>query len=223
MQTKTFALLTLVTSILLVSGAQADDPLELSSPEFVDGGSLPVKFTCEGEGISPPLSWRGVPQGTQSLVIIMDHMPMSKPDPKEAKYPAGRPDPQAGNDENHPAPVTHTPLSSHKPNKPEGLRWYWGMYNVPATVSGIQAGQVAGALGSNVVNRKNEYAPPCSKGPGVKNYSFHLYALSTFLAVPEFDNVSAAVLRNKMQGLVLGSASLTVSFERYVETQKPVR
>ncbi|WP_417228136.1 YbhB/YbcL family Raf kinase inhibitor-like protein [Amphritea sp.] len=222
MQTKKIALLTLVTSILLVSGAQARESIELSSPEFVDGGMLPVKFTCEGEGISPPLSWRGVPQGTQSLVIIMDHMPMSKSEPKVAKYPAGSPDSQAGHDENNPAQVTPAPLPSHKPNKPEGLRWYWGMYNVPATVSGIQAGQVAGALGSNVVNRKSEYAPPCSKGPGVKNYSFHLYALSAFLALPESDNVSAAVLRNKMRGLVLGSGSLTVSFERYGQTQQPV-
>ena len=34
------------------------DTIELSSPAFAHGGRLPVRFTADGEGISPPLSGR---------------------------------------------------------------------------------------------------------------------------------------------------------------------
>ncbi|WP_259397434.1 YiiD C-terminal domain-containing protein, partial [Shewanella sp. SG41-4] len=39
----------------------------------------------------------------------------------------------------------------------------------------------------------NEYAPPCSKGPGQKVYTFHLYALSKFLDIDSSASVSAPV------------------------------
>ncbi|WP_072391774.1 YbhB/YbcL family Raf kinase inhibitor-like protein [Hyphomicrobium sp. CS1GBMeth3] len=44
----------------------------LTSTAFTDGGTIPRKYTCEGNDISPPLVWRGVPDGTQSLVLIVD-------------------------------------------------------------------------------------------------------------------------------------------------------
>ncbi|RMG37022.1 MAG: YbhB/YbcL family Raf kinase inhibitor-like protein [Gammaproteobacteria bacterium] len=45
---------------------------EISSPAFPHKGSIPVKYTCDGEDISPPLVWSGVPQGTRSLALIVD-------------------------------------------------------------------------------------------------------------------------------------------------------
>src|SRR5262245_28233171 len=39
----------------------------LTSTAFQNGGSIPKKYTCQGENISPPLAWGGVPAGTQSL------------------------------------------------------------------------------------------------------------------------------------------------------------
>lgn len=45
---------------------------KLSSSEFVQGGSIPRKYSCEGMDISPPLSWTDTPAGTKSLVLIMD-------------------------------------------------------------------------------------------------------------------------------------------------------
>ena len=45
--------------------------MELMSSAFQAGGKIPVQFTCEGEDISPDLSWRGVPAGTESLVLTM--------------------------------------------------------------------------------------------------------------------------------------------------------
>ena len=49
--------------------------LVLSSPDFKDGGTLPIDFTCDGKGISPSFSWSNVPTKTQSLVLIMDTVP----------------------------------------------------------------------------------------------------------------------------------------------------
>lgn len=46
--------------------------LELTSTAFGAGESIPIRYTCDGEDVSPPLAWRGVPPGAQSLVLICD-------------------------------------------------------------------------------------------------------------------------------------------------------
>lgn len=46
--------------------------LTLKSPEFENEGQIPEKYTCDGEGISPTLWIRGVPENCESLVLIMD-------------------------------------------------------------------------------------------------------------------------------------------------------
>lgn len=46
--------------------------IELTSPAFAHGQPIPQRFTGEGEDISPPLRWSGVPEGTKELVIVCD-------------------------------------------------------------------------------------------------------------------------------------------------------
>lgn len=46
--------------------------LSLSSSAFSDGWKIPVKYTCAGQDISPPLVWSKSPAGTQSLALIVD-------------------------------------------------------------------------------------------------------------------------------------------------------
>jgi hypothetical protein len=46
--------------------------IDLASPVFVNGQTLPKKYTADGENISPPLKWSGVPEGARELVLIMD-------------------------------------------------------------------------------------------------------------------------------------------------------
>ena len=55
----------------------------LTSPSFAPQGEIPAKFTCEGEDVSPPLAWSGVPRGTKSLALIVDDP--DAPDPKAPK------------------------------------------------------------------------------------------------------------------------------------------
>jgi Raf kinase inhibitor-like YbhB/YbcL family protein len=44
----------------------------ISSPAFVPNGSIPSKYTCEGDDISPPLAWSGAPDDTKTYVLIVD-------------------------------------------------------------------------------------------------------------------------------------------------------
>ena len=44
--------------------------LELKSDAFKYNESIPQKFTCQGEDVSPPLIWTGVPSETQSFALI---------------------------------------------------------------------------------------------------------------------------------------------------------
>ena len=47
-------------------------PFSLSSVEFANGASIPPEYTADGNDISPPLAWTGVPEGTRALVLIME-------------------------------------------------------------------------------------------------------------------------------------------------------
>lgn len=46
--------------------------LELESAAFKNGEFIPVKYTCKGEDVSPPLEWKGVPENAKSIAIILD-------------------------------------------------------------------------------------------------------------------------------------------------------
>ena len=46
--------------------------LELKSPAFKNGEFIPAKYTCKGKGVSPPLEWGGLPEGTKTLALICD-------------------------------------------------------------------------------------------------------------------------------------------------------
>lgn len=57
--------------------------LTISSDAFADGGEIPAQYTCQGDDISPPLSWSGVPDGAKSLALIVDDP--DAPDPAAPK------------------------------------------------------------------------------------------------------------------------------------------
>jgi Raf kinase inhibitor-like YbhB/YbcL family protein len=46
--------------------------IELTSPAFDEGEAIASRYTCDGQGVSPPLSWTSVPDGTRSLALIAD-------------------------------------------------------------------------------------------------------------------------------------------------------
>lgn len=46
--------------------------LVLTSSAFKPDERIPTKYTCDGDDVSPPLSWQGTPPEAQSLVLIFD-------------------------------------------------------------------------------------------------------------------------------------------------------
>ena len=70
-------------SALLLAASPAAMAMNLNSPAFQQNGHIPSKYTCEGEDISPPLAWEGVPDGAKSIVLIIDDP--DAPDPKAPK------------------------------------------------------------------------------------------------------------------------------------------
>jgi Raf kinase inhibitor-like YbhB/YbcL family protein len=48
------------------------DSMHLASTAFAEGARIPEKYTCDGENVSPPLKWNGVPADARSLALIVD-------------------------------------------------------------------------------------------------------------------------------------------------------
>jgi Raf kinase inhibitor-like YbhB/YbcL family protein len=56
--------------VLLLGGSAM--AFELQSAALAPGADIPVKYTCDGPDVSPPLRWTDPPAGTKSLAPIMD-------------------------------------------------------------------------------------------------------------------------------------------------------
>ena len=48
------------------------DPLRFTSAPFDANEPIPREYSCEGDDVSPALEWTGVPDGTESLVLLVD-------------------------------------------------------------------------------------------------------------------------------------------------------
>ena len=55
--------------------------LAVRSAAFPPGGSIPVHYTADGVGVSPPLAWSGVPPSTASIVLIVEDADSPTPQP----------------------------------------------------------------------------------------------------------------------------------------------
>ncbi len=46
--------------------------IQLTSPVFQEGKPIPVRYTCDGDNVSPPLQWSNLPPGTQSIALLCE-------------------------------------------------------------------------------------------------------------------------------------------------------
>jgi Raf kinase inhibitor-like YbhB/YbcL family protein len=46
--------------------------LKIASSSFAQNAAIPRKHTCDGEDLSPALTWSGAPAGTRSFALVMD-------------------------------------------------------------------------------------------------------------------------------------------------------
>jgi phosphatidylethanolamine-binding protein (PEBP) family uncharacterized protein len=156
------------------AGTSGSGAFTLLSSAFVDQGTLPAAYTCDGAGTSPPLSWTGVPEGSAELALLLTTEAL------------------------------------------DGLKWNWVLYGIPPTLTSLPEGSMGTAsAGLTSDGPLLQYAPPCSMGPGAKQYVFTLYALSDAAPItvaPE--QVSGAYLTAAISDRTITSRTLTVSYTR---------
>lgn len=57
------------------------EQIALSSPAFAEGERMPARFTADGEGVSPPLRWGTLPDGTAALALLVEDADAPAPNP----------------------------------------------------------------------------------------------------------------------------------------------
>jgi Raf kinase inhibitor-like YbhB/YbcL family protein len=76
-------ILTLPTTKAANITQQGGQAMLLQSSAFAPQSDIPKRYTCDGENVSPPLKWSGLPAKTASLVLIVDDP--DAPDPAAPK------------------------------------------------------------------------------------------------------------------------------------------
>jgi len=143
--------------------------MSITSPAFADGGTIPDRYTQDGESLFPPLEWHGVPADTQSLALIVE----------DADAP-------------FPRPLVHAVLYAIPPGLsgiPEGGL---AMRQVRASPLGFKAGR-------NSVARAGWMAPSPIPGHGPHRYAFQLFAadiIPTFSTPPGRGTLLRAIRTN---------------------------
>ena len=49
--------------------------ISVRSPAFAEGQPIPRRYTCDGDNVSPPLNWTGLPAGTGSVAVCKTGSP----------------------------------------------------------------------------------------------------------------------------------------------------
>lgn len=157
---------------------------KLTSSVFSHGGTIPRKFTGEGDDVSPPLAWEGAPAGTKEFTLVCD-------------------DPDA------PAGVwVHWVIYGIPANVrslPEGVKSNAAELHEP-----VAARQGKNSWPSGVtIGYRGPMPPP---GHGTHHYHFKLYALDAQLHLPP--GADKQQLLDAMKGHVLGDTELMGTYER---------
>lgn len=178
----------------------AAEPFSLTSPAFVEGAPIPVRYTADGDGMSPPLAWRGAPSGTQSftLVLVDPDVPFGQTVPGYGEMP---------------------PLGT----QPGDLFIHWIATGIPPGTTALAEGASPDAMPAGALEPMNSFglfggeanqyggpAPP----PGTKAhaYRFILYALDV-ASLPDVTAESDfAAVTDAMAGHVLAATTLTGYF-----------
>ena len=66
---------------LLFAGVNVPAVIEVTSPAFLQGGTIPPLYTADGAGMSPPLTWRGLPADAAALLLVVEDADSPTPRP----------------------------------------------------------------------------------------------------------------------------------------------
>ena len=167
------------------SSENNDTNFKLTTTAFHDGAPIPRKYAGEGEDVSPPFAWDGVPEGTKEFALICDD-----------------PDARSKN------PWVHWVIygiGAEVRALPESLKSGVGELSAP-----IAARQGENFFDEgNTVGYRGPMPPP---GRGTHHYHFKLYALDKQLDLPP--GATKPQLLEAMKGHVLGETRLIGTYER---------
>lgn len=102
------------------------------------------------------------------------------------------------------------------PGDAESIKYNWVMYHIPATTSSLDLNTSGvGTFGVTSDGPDLAYAPPCSQGPGAKDYTFSVYAVNqeTSFSVPESE-VTGELVSQAISGTIVGEGSFVESYTR---------
>jgi phosphatidylethanolamine-binding protein (PEBP) family uncharacterized protein len=110
-------------------------------------------------------------------------------------------------------------LIMHHEASPEDIHCYWILYNISSDVDSLPRNvSDIGTLGTNSINDKTQYSPPCSQGPGIRNYIFTLYALSQKPVITvSSEKVNRSTILDAIKDITISSAKMTVSYTRDIQ------
>lgn len=121
---------------------------------------------------------------------------------------------------NPPAGTRYFAVTMHHIPGPGDKHVYLVVYNIPAKILSLpENARNIGIFGINTVNGKQEYTPPCSKGPGPKLYTMTVYALSSEakLDVPA-SAVTMDALMAAIKDKTLATSVINVTYDRTGKT-----
>ena len=163
--------------------------IEVTSPAFAAGETIPIKHTCDGDDVSPAVSWMLVRQ-----------------------------DPSAVGTQAAPTAVKSFALIAEDPDAPRGTWTHWVVYGIPPGVAELQEGVPSGENltggGSQGVNDFGRlgYGGPCPPGGAPHRYIFKVFALAGDVELDA--GATREELLAAMDGLVLYRGQLMGRYGR---------
>lgn len=170
--------------------------MALTTTAWSDGGAMPAPHAQTGRDVSPPLAWSGVPEGTQSFVLLVHDLDETAP--------------LTGEDRLHwlvwniPASTTSLPAGLPEGNPTEPAR-------TPGQPPPPPARRQISATGPN-------YRGPAAPATGpAHHYVFELFALDATVDVPavgQSPSATRAAVTAAMAGHVRGKGVLVGTYRR---------
>ncbi len=168
----------------LVSSAEMEDTITVTSTAFENHGTVPLKHSAYGENLSPQLTWSNLPAGTVQLALVMDDPIAPTPEPfvHWVAY-------------NIPAAASGLPEALMKEAEVTGITELTGMIN-----------------GLNGIRQAGYFGPRPPVDGKLHAYHFRVYALDAALNLAA--GLNKADLLTAMEGHVLGTGMLMGHYEQ---------
>ncbi len=201
------SLFSLAAVVLLISATSFSSvkKLTISSTAFANKGTIPIKYTCVGQSVSPPLTIKEIPEGTQSLtVIIYDEDAIVKPVPKVL--------PATGKGTKSKYKTTKRVVNAKAKTTPKEVDCsytHWMIWNID--VGGFIPEDFRNdCMGLNSSGELG-YQGMCP-GTGTHHYHFKVYALDTKINISK--KCSRKELMKIMEGHILAEGEMTGTFNK---------